>query len=288
MTRSLEAAEILIGEAQVPVVGDTALAIDAFAIAAISAVICVASRQLVFMTAFVPAVIALRFGAWARLPPGERPASLSREIVFFAICALVGGFNDWNSVVRHRIYDYDVPAEFPGLSTIPFWMLLYWGMILRAAATLAQWQRLKPPERLRNAIHLPNAVIESAALKVIVSLLLVVVTRQSIYRYANDPVLSWLPFAAALPVYALLFRPSRHGLWLAGVALVAGPAIEVLYIQVGRLHHYQLGWLGGVPLWIALWWVLAMWVWSDVALRLQLLIGSASRRSRSRQRSAWT
>jgi hypothetical protein len=271
MTRSSQPAKAVLRGRQAPVAGDAALAVDALAIAAISAAICVASHRLRVMAALVPALILLRFGAWARLPPGERPTALSAEVVFFAICALVGGFNDWNSVVRHGIYDYDVPAEFPRVSTIPFWMLLYWGMILRAAATLAQWRGLRPPARLRNDIHLRNAVVESAALKVVVSVLLVVLTRLSIYRHARDPVLSWLPFAAALPVYALLFRPGRHGLWLAGVALVAGPAIEILYIHVGRLHHYQLGWLAGVPLWIALWWVLAMWVWSDLAVRLQLL-----------------
>lgn len=257
---------------------DRAFVIDAGAIAVTSAAICIASERLTFMTLFVPAVIAtrfaLRFGMERRAAHGRWRAQRA-EIVFFAICVLLGGFNDWNSVVRHRIYDYDAPSWFPAVTTIPEWMLLYWGMILRFFATLARWERLAPPDTPSDTVHLGPRVVTSAALKVGLLLALVLVTRQSIYRNFQDPLLSWLPFAAALLVFFALFRPQRHDFGLLGIFLAGGPLIEILYIQVGGLHRYHLGWLGGVPLWIALWWALAVLVWKDLSGRLlQRLLGA--------------
>ena len=52
---------------------------------------------------------------------------------------------------------------------------------------------------------------------------------------------------------------------LAGIIAIGGPAVEIAYIQLGGLHRYQLGWLGGVPMWIALWWVLAILIWDDLS-----------------------
>jgi hypothetical protein len=267
---------------------DRAFAVDAVAVGVVSAGICLASQRPALMSALVAVVLALRFAAWARLPAGERWGSLASELAFFALCAAVGAFNDWNSVVRQRIYDYAVPAFFPSISTVPLWMLIYWGMILRFLATLCRWQRLAPPTRLRDEIHLPGRIVGSPWLKVGVELLLVVLTRWLVYRHCGDPLLSWLPFAAALVLYAVLFRPERHGRRLAGIALLGGPAVEIAYIQLGQLHRYQLGWLGGVPLWIALWWVLAILIWDDLSARLQALLaglgvadrGSAARESR--------
>ncbi|MCC6524310.1 MAG: hypothetical protein IT373_16750, partial [Polyangiaceae bacterium] len=34
------------------------------------------------------------------------------------------------------------------------------------------------------------------------------------------------------------------------------------------LHRYALGWLGGVPVWILLWWVLGMLLVADFGARL--------------------
>lgn len=52
------------------------------------------------------------------------------------------------------------------------------------------------------------------------------------------------------------------------LVLALGAIVEVAYIQGGGLHRYHLGWIGGVPLWIALWWPLAVLVWGDLARRL--------------------
>jgi hypothetical protein len=98
--------------------------------------------------------------------------------------------------------------------------------------------------------------------------MLVVVTRQLIYRYAQDPVLSWLPFAVAIALWVGLFGLRRSDVIAASLLLVGGAAVEVAYIQLGGLHQYALGWLGGVPLWIALWWVLGGLVLRDLGGRV--------------------
>lgn len=250
---------------------DRAFAIDAATIAVISAAICVASDRLGFMSLFVPAAIAVRFVLRFRTEEAEareRVPSRRAEVAFFAMCVALGGFNDWNSVVHHRIYDYDAPSWFPAVTTIPEWMLLYWGMILRFFATLARWERLAPPDSPSDTVHFGSRVVASPVLKVGLLLALVITTRQLIYRNYLDPVLSWLPFAAALFVFVALFRPRRHDFALLGIFLAGGPLIEILYIQVGELHRYHLGWLGGVPLWIALWWALAVLVWKDLSGRI--------------------
>lgn len=250
-----------------PLAGDRAFAIDAFAILLTSVFIVLAAHRLAVMSAVVPAVIALRFVLVALLPRAERGLSLGREAALFAGLTVFGAFNDWNSVCHHRIYDYLVPADVPAISTIPTWMLLYWGMILRFAVTLARWRRLAPPREPRDEVWLGARARRSAALKLAIEIGLVVITRQAIYRLYGHPVLSWLPFALALALYALLFRPRIYEIRLALLFLLGGPVVEVAYITVG-LHRYALGWLGGVPLWIALWWVLAMMVMQDVASRV--------------------
>ncbi|RLB52449.1 MAG: hypothetical protein DRI90_22095 [Deltaproteobacteria bacterium] len=97
-------------------------------------------------------------------------------------------------------------------------------------------------------------------------------TRQTIYRLSADPWWSWLPFTVAIVAWLLLFRPSGHDAKLLALFAVGGPGIEILYIQVGALHQYALGWLGGVPLWIALWWLLAVLVGQDLSARLLRLV----------------
>jgi hypothetical protein len=253
-------------------VGGRALAVDVVAVAIGSAAIAVAAQRLVLMTILVPAVIVLRFIAWARLPRSERDGSLAEELFFFALCTALGAFNDWNSVVRHGVYDYTVPHDF-AFSTIPLWMLLFWGMILRLMATVTRARALGAPGVLDDRVRPVLVTRHSPALRVCMALALVVVTRQLIYRFHDDPWLSWLPFALALALAAWWLRPTRHDLTLMALVAVVGPAIEILYIQVGGLHFYRLGWLGGVPLWIVLWWVLAVVIWKDLSLRLHGFMG---------------
>lgn len=247
------------------------VALDFFLILTISAAICLFADQLVLMTVLVPVCLVARMGLWTVFTRGLG-RRLSAELVFFGICILLGAFNDWNSVVRHRIYDYTVPHFFPGFSTIPIWMLLYWGAILRFLATAASWPRLGASSQLANQTRLGTKTFSNATLKVVVLLLLVLATRQTIYRFFPDPILSWLPFAVALFAYVLMFSLDVHRTRLVLLMLVLGPAIEVLYIQVGHLHEYQLGWIFGVPLWIQLWWLLGILVWSDLSRRAMRLL----------------
>jgi len=249
---------------------DRLVAVDAAVIAVVSLAICLWCRRLGWMTILVPAVILARLAVLARFARHE--VNLRAEVLFLAICTLVGAFNDWNSVVRHRIYDYTVPHEF-AWSTIPIWMLLFWGMILRFFARLARWRRLSPPEWPSDRIGFGRFSVENGFLKVAALLTLIFGTRQAIYHYYLDPLWSWLPFLFGVALYLMLFHSTRHDLRLVGLFLVGGPLIEMLYIQVGGLHRYPLGWLFGVPLWIVVWWLLAVLVWKDLAFRLERGLG---------------
>jgi hypothetical protein len=241
--------------------------VDAAAVGLVSILICTAGQRLAVMTAAVLLVLLGRLALAAWLAPADG-LSLTGETLFFLICLVLGAFNDWNSVCNHKIYDYTVPSDL-AWSTIPLWMLLSWGLILRSFARLCRWQALAPPAAPSNTIHLGFATLENSWVKIGTELALVLLTRQTIYRLYLDPVLSWLPFAAALLLGAWLWRPSRHDLKILAFLAVAGPGAEILYINVGRLHRYHLGWIGGVPLWIVLWWLLAAIIGKDLFLRLQ-------------------
>ena len=245
----------------------TLVAIDAAVVAAVSIAICIASHNLVFMTVFVPAVILLRMLLLWSISKKQN-VNIKAEMVFLAICTLLGGFNDWNTVVNKGVYVYTVPHFFT-FSSIPLWMLLFWGMILRFFARFARWSALGPPDKASNIVHIGNSQIDSAAVKVIVELLIVLLTRMAIYKLYMHPVFSWLPFLAGLALALYLFKPLAHDYKLLIAFLVIGPFIEALYIQVGDLHYYHLGWFAGVPLWIIVWWMLIIMIWKDLALRIE-------------------
>ncbi|MDP8256680.1 MAG: hypothetical protein P9M14_13095 [Candidatus Alcyoniella australis] len=244
--------------------------IDAALVALVSAAICLRAHDLPLMSILVPALIVARMIAVAAVARREQ-VNISGELLFLLLCTLLGAFNDWNSVHNHRIYDYAVPHYFE-FSQIPLWMLLYWGMILRLMARLTRWQALAPPTRPSNWVGFGRLGRESALPKVVLELLIVFTSRQAIYKYYADPLLSWLPFALGLAVLLMLIRPTRHDLKLLGITLIVGPLIEVLYIRVAGLHHYQLGWICGVPLWIVLWWLTAILVFKDLTLRFTPLL----------------
>jgi hypothetical protein len=255
---------------------DAEVAVDAGAVAAGSLLIAGAAHHLAWMTVAIPLLVSVRTALWWKATRHrETPFPLGAEVTFLALCTALGAFNDWSSVVRHGIYEYTVPCYFPQLTTIPIWMLLFWGLVLRLFITLGNWARLGAPARLRDRVGLGPWHTGRAWLRVALLLLLALGTRQTIYRFYGDPLWSWLPFAAALGLYPLLFGLTRHEARLAGLTLAVGPLVEVLYIQVAGLHRYALGWLGGVPLWIALWWVLAVLLWRDLGSRIQLVLFTA-------------
>jgi len=247
---------------------DAELGVDLAIILIVSVAISVAAQRLVLMSVLIPATLALRMLLW-RVVTRATLRELGVELLFVALCALLAGFNDWNSVVRHGIYAYDVPVFFPQISSIPVWMLLYWGLILRFLLTLALWRRLGVPRAIPTETRLGRRRISRRPeVRVALLLALVMVTRQIIYVRYDDAVLSWLPFLLASVAYVFFFGLRKSDAWLCAFMLLAGPAIEVLYIRVGGLHHYALGWFGGVPLWIALWWLLGVLVWKDLGARL--------------------
>ena len=243
------------------------VAIDAGAVILVSLAICLASEHLLFMTILVPTVLLVRMGLVAAVAERES-VCLPGELIFLALCTVVGGFNDWNSVCNRGIYDYTVP-HYLSFSTIPVWMLLFWGMILRFMARVCRWERLGPPGTPSDRVGVGRISVKDGRIKVAAELVLIGVTRRMIYAQYLDPVWSWAPFAAALLAALLFLKPILHDFKLMAIVLVAGPAVEILYIQVGHLHTYHLGWIGGVPLWITFWWLLGILVWNDLSLRLQ-------------------
>ena len=241
--------------------------IDAAVIVSISIAIFLASNKLIFMTILVPSIIMCRMVVLAMVAR-EEGVSMRAEVLFLALCTVLGAYNDWNSVCNKKIYEYTVPHFFR-FSSIPVWMLIYWGMILRFIARLARWSALGPERQVSNVIGINGLRIDSPYTRIAAEVGIIAATRQAIYRFYLDPFLSWLPFFIALVVFFLFFDPRRHDLKLLCIAFMAGPAVEILYIKVGHLHHYYLGWIGGVPLWIVLWWLLAILIWKDLAFRIE-------------------
>lgn len=249
------------------------MAIDFISILIISIAICLASHKLIFMSFFVPLTILTRFILvyWFS---SKTEINIKIEIPFFVLITLMGAFNDWNSVSNKKIYDYTVPHYFE-FSTIPMWMLLYWGMILRAIYSFSKWSFLKPQTKLHNAIGLKKHQIINPSLKVVAELILVFITRQFIYKYYLDPILSWVPFIIAFIIWLLFFKVSRHDIKLLFVFLLVGPLIEVIYIKIGHLHYYHLGLFYGVPAWIIIWWLIIVLIWKDLAPRIEYFISES-------------
>lgn len=241
-----------------------AVALDGAAVLSVGLAACLAARDTPFMTAMVAGAWIVRAALWSRLPRAERPLEMPREMAFMVLCAAVGGLNDWNTVVRHGVYAYGVPSDL-SWSSIPAWMFAYWGLILRFVTSLGLWPALGDPGP-RGAVR--GVAGQRPTMRLALLLVLVLVTRQCIYRCSTDPWLSWLPFAVALGLHPLLFPWGRRQLRLASLAAVVGPLAEAALIGVGGLHRYALGWILGVPLWIALWWILATLVWTELSLDL--------------------
>ena len=231
------------------------------------AVLGLASRPLA-MALVVTAAGLGRFALFSRAYPGR---SLAVELLFFALCTLVGAANDLHTVVVRGVYAYAVPTELAAGPAIPLWMLLFWGAILRFVFALTRWERFGPePDAGRVVFGRRSPALALALVAVVV-----LVTRASVFAFHGDPPLSWLPLALAPAVYALAGRATRHDAWLAGIALVAGPLVEALFIQIAGLHAYALGWIAGVPVWIVLWWALATWIVKDAGGMAYAAIGRA-------------
>ena len=192
---------------------------------AVGAAICVASHRPVVMTRRGAR------GAGAALPRLAAPAGAGARPVGVARAGVLRPVHGprrrqrlefRRAAPRVRLHRAAVVRDAP--RAIPVWMLLYWGMILRFVATLCRWERLAPPPFPADDIHLGTRVITSPRLKVAGEIALTVATRQMIYAYYLDPLLSWLPFAAALVIYVAVFRLARHERVLLALAAIGGPA----------------------------------------------------------------
>lgn len=252
--------------------------VDGPPLAAIAIAILLAAERPGAMGLVVLSALAVRF-ALGRALLGWRGRALATEALFFAACTLVGGFNDYNTVVLRGVYAYTVPAELPAVSTIPLWMLLTWGFVLRFVTTLAGWRRLGGGHVTDDVRLLGRRRSVPARLAVMAALVLA--TRLVTFTYATHVWLSFVPYLLALAVAAVVLVPSRREARLVALALIIGPIVEALFIRIGRLHHYELGWLFGVPLWIVLWWALGAWLWGDVSNRLLVWL-SVPREARAR------
>lgn len=237
--------------------------IDTAVIILVSFLIALVAHNLLLMTIVVPLILLLRLILATTVAADRLP--VSHELILFTACTVIGAFNDWNSVVNHGIYDYTVPVYFPGLTTVPIWMLLFWGMILRYFVTLGSTGFFKPDAE--NRLWLGRSVAVPGWVRVAVLLAIAMVTRQFIYRFYLDPFYSWLPFAVALGFWLIVVPTGKGGRRLVLAALVAGPLVEGLYILVGGMHLYHLPFVLGVPLWIMLWWTLAVPLWVELAGR---------------------
>lgn len=240
--------------------GDHAIALDLALVAGVSVAVCAFADQPALMDVVVGAAIALRLLLWSRIPAGERDLTFAGELAFFGLCVLLGAANDWNTVVRQGVYDYTVPSELPALTSVPVWMLLFWGFVLRLLSSLPRWQRLQ--------LSAPSGGVRSVPLRLLTMAVLVLGTRLCIFRFYAHPIWSWLPFLLAIGLAVLLLRPEPRRLLLAGGVALIGVAVESLYVNVAGLHAYALGWIGGVPVWIALWWALAALLWGELSSRL--------------------
>jgi len=239
----------------------------------VSIAICLAADRLAFMSVFVALVLAARLCLLYGLRRREQ-INFRAELLFLGICTLVGAYNDWTSVCVKGVYAYTVPHAFDW-SSIPLWMLLYWGMILRMFARVARWRALKPPAEPSNLVVLGRRQMRHPALKLGFMFVLVFITRRQIYQHYLHPTWSWLPFLVALLVFLCVCRPDRHDLKLMAIVLPVGPLVEAAYINLGGLHYYHLGIVAGVPLWIILWWLLIILIWKDIALRLEIALRRA-------------
>lgn len=242
------------------------MAIDAVAVLIISFAFCLAGDRLVFMTLLVPAVIFLRFLFLAGL--GREAIDLKAEIIFYLICTIIGIVNDLNSVIQHELYHYSLPRFSASIPT-PIWMLLFWGLILRSLARFSRWQALNPPQHISNEIGIGRHVMSNGCAKVIFEIILVLLSRQAIYKTYTHPVFSWLPLTIILFIAIGTLKLSRHDWKILSIFAIFGPITEIIYIQVGHLHVYQLGWIAGAPIWIFLWWIIVMLIWKDFAFRIE-------------------
>ena len=223
---------------------------------AVNGLICVLiilfSQQLFVMTLSVASIIILRKFAFYKLVPG---CNMKHEILFFTICTVIGSFNDWNSVEVRKIYNYTVPTLYPQLSTIPFWMFLFWGVILKTVSELS--------------VFLKKSEINSSGRSVLLLLGLVVCTRLCIYSFYMRDTLSWLSFLIALITYFAVFGFNKTKILMAILISIIGTSVESILINFGKLHYYHLGVLAGVPIWIALWWSLIALIWIDVSAYIE-------------------
>ena len=183
------------------------------------------------------------------------------DVIFFLMGLVLGGGNDLMSMWK-GVYYYTPATILP--VPIPVWMLLFWGEIFVFFRKLMRYGPFLgpegPPKRL---LDLPLGF----------DLVLYVIYRMIIYRYASEP---WLPdalYAGILVVRLLLLPPTANERKLMLTLLFLGPVYEIVLIRCG-LYVYQNGFIMGLPLWLIIWWVFIIRVFKAITDRTEYAIFS--------------
>lgn len=237
---------------------------DFIAVIVISALILLSVDNEMIMSVVVASVV-----VWRNLIyPLIKKDSLSSSLVFYIICVLLGGFNDWRSVDVKKIYEYHAPTSFPDFSSIPLWMYLYWGIILCLMSRLGRWNWGRSYVNSDELLPWFKKGLTSPVMKILGQLLLIFITRQTIYTNYLDPFYSWFPFVVAIVAYVIVFRVNVQDILFFFTAIILGTIVESAYITLANLHFYHLGIIYGVPVWITLWWGLSVLIWRDLSYRI--------------------
>lgn len=236
---------------------NNAFYLDLLVMIIVSILIAFKAQDLLFMTITIPSILMIRLFFVVSF---NRSQASDQLIFIYLVATIIGAFNDYNSVVIKKIYSYTVPVYFESLSSIPIWMLLFWGMILQFILSLKVFLQSYFDELNCNS---NTFSIPALLRKFIIQAGILLSTRQCIYLFFMDPFWSWFPFAVALTIYTVFYIRKKSEVCLLLFAIIIGPMIEAIFITIGKLHFYHLGIFFGVPFWIILWWPLAALIWSD-------------------------
>ena len=164
------------------------------------------------------------------------------DLVVFLLGVLLGGGNDVISMWR-GVYYYTAPTVLP--VPIPVWMVIFWG---EAFLFFRRMMRYGPFLNATN-LYLPRVDLPFA-----LDMLLLVLFRTIIYRFAA---VAWLPdmlFAVILLLRYLVLPPAPHERRLLLTILVLGPLYEIALISAG-LYVYTNGIIFGMPVWLIVYWM---------------------------------
>lgn len=164
------------------------------------------------------------------------------DVLIFLLGFLLGGGNDLLSMLR-GVYAYKPPALLP-FAPMPEWMVVFWGEAFLFFRRLMRYGPYLGEDQKPAALDFPLAA----------DLLVIVVYRMIVYRFAAVP---WLPdalYALILILRILAIPPKDHERKLMLTIFLLGPLYEILLIA-GGLYDYQTPVFFGMPLWLIIYWI---------------------------------